>query len=340
MKPFLQVSRDAARALSEFSDQFRDALALASFDTWAARFGFVLRTDALKTTFPIPLSAAGYHEFKGDMKYRRLYARSLSMTSKTWQDGVEELAEIIEAPDFIDWAGEPARMAAEWARLPQQLVMDMLESNSGAGPYLDFYRDVDSNTASTKRLFASDHPFNVLDSSVGTFDNDQTTTYAEIANGTFFDSLEEYFRGIMGPNGKPLGLKLDGGNFLIPPRQAALFKRVLESDTIIRAVSSTGVVNATSSVVAAALQNNFYKGTYGYTVADESGDTDVFYAFAAGKPGLYPFVVQQGTAVEEIVHDKTSAKYKDTLKVAVAEIGKANVSAALPHGIVRVHITG
>ncbi len=330
--PYNSVSRDAARALSEFSDELRGALALGSFETWASQNGLVRSTDALKTTFPIPLSAAGFNEFKGDYKYRSLYSRSLSMKSKTYQDGVEELSDVIEAPDFIDWPGEPARIATEWQRFANVLVAAMLESGAGAdGPLLDFYRDADSNTASTRQLFASDHPFNVLDSAVGSFDNDFTTTVAEIQNGTFFDTLEEYFRSIKGPNGKGLGLTINGGNILVPPSKAGLFKKALKDDTLIRAVSSTGVPDAAASVVAAVTTKNMWQNQIGYTVV---------YALAAGKPGLYPWIVQQGSSLEEIVCDKQSQKWKDTRKVSLAFVGQANVAACLPQRIAKVTITG
>ena len=44
--------------------------------------------------------------------------KSISMKPKTWQDGVKELASVIEAPDFIGWASEPERIAAAAQSLP------------------------------------------------------------------------------------------------------------------------------------------------------------------------------------------------------------------------------
>lgn len=333
---YLQVSRDAALALTEFSDEFRSALALGDIETWAAANGLVHTTDALKSTFPIPVDAAGYHEFKGDIKYRSLYERSLSMKKKQWQDGVEAPAIEIEKGDFIGWADAPAHMAQEWQRQPNVVVMAMLEAN----PYLDFYRDADSNTASARALFASDHPFNVLDSGIGSFDNDVDTTVADIRSGKFFDDTNAYFRAIKGPNGKPLGLRLAGGTCLVPPTRENLFKKALELDTVIRAVSNAGVPDATANVVASVTEANMWKSAVKYTVTDESSQADYFYVIAAGKPGLHPWVVMQGASLEEIQNDKSSDFYKRTLKVSVAEIGELNAAAALPHRILRVHITG
>lgn len=336
--PYLQVSRDASRALEEFSDEFRSALVLGEITPWAAQLGLLRTTSALKTTHPIPLSAAGYKEFKGELKFRNLYHRSLSMTGKEWSDGVEAEIRQLEAPDFIDWAGEPARIAAEWQRLPNEMVASMLALGSLAGPLLDFYRDPDTETASTRRLFATDHPYNVLDVGLGTFNNTIQVTAAEIQSGAAFDEINDHFRAIKGPNGKPLGLKLDGGNMLIPSTRETLFTKALKDDLLIRAVDNAGAPDATASVVAAVTTSNRHKGR-AFVVGDELADQDHFYAFAAGRPGLVAWVVQTEGSPQEIRFDKDSEESKKTGMVKVAYKGLANASACLPHGIVRVEIT-
>lgn len=332
--PYTQVSRDAARALEEFSDEFRTALALGEVTPWAAQLGFLRTTDALKTTFPIPLDAAGYKELKDDIRFRSLYHRSLSMKSKEWFDGVEAKAIEVEAPDFSDWAGQPAAMAFEWERQPNLIVADLLAQSSHAGPLLDFYRDEDSGTASTRRLFAADHPYNVLKTELGSFDNTMQCTVSDVMSGVAFRKLMDHFRSIKGPNGKPLGLRFGGGHILAPSTQESMWKEFLEHDTLIRAVQDSGGDN-----VAAVTQNNIYKSTAGYTIADELAEQKYFYAFAAGRPGLYPWIVQKGSAPEEILHDKSSELYKRSRKVGIAYVGQLNAAMALPHGIVRVEIT-
>lgn len=337
MDPNLQISRDASRALEEFSDEFRSALVIASdFPLWAAQLGLVRTTSALKTTFPLPLSAAGYAEFKGDHKFRSLYSRSMSMRTRVWQDGVEEFAHVIEAPDFIDWAGEPARMATEWSRLPNELVADLLAEGALAGPLLSLYNDPDTGTAGSRRLFAVDHPFNVLDAAYGTFNNILQVAEADITSGAAWDAITDHFNGIMGPNGKPMGLSFSGGTCLIPSTRENLFKNALEFDTLIRGVADDGAVNS-GTRVAAVTQNNRYKGTFGYTKAVELADQDHFYAIAANGP--VPWVVQQEGSPIQFVWDKTSERYKATLKVAFSSVGKLNAAAAMPHRIARVEIT-
>jgi hypothetical protein len=336
--PFFQVSRDAARALEEFSGEFKDALALGEVSPWSRDLGYVLdiANPVVKTTFPIPVDAAGYNEFKGDMKYRTLYHRSLSMKTKLWADGVEAPAAEIEAPDFIGWTDAPAAMAFEWMRQENIMVASMLEAN----PLLDLYKDPDSNTASTINLFSATHSFNVLDSSVGTFDNDIDTTEAQILSGEFFKTISTYFRQLKGPNGKPGGYHMKGGSFLVHSDEEQLFAEALERDTIINAITNAGAQNGTSSVVAAVGQSNRFKSAMSYVVGDELSVGARFYAIAAPKPGNHPWIVQKQSAPEEIVHDKTSDKYKDTGKVSIGYRGAGNAAGCLPQRIVRVTITG
>ena len=138
------------------------ALAIADPDSlWAAQ-STVLSTDA-PNTFPIP-RRGWYKEFKGDIKYRLLYMRAISVfNDKTWQDGVEELAAIVELPDFIGWNDAPGAMAKEWTRLSNTLVAAVLEAN----PNLELYRDPDTGTLTARTLFAGNHPFNIIKPSVG-----------------------------------------------------------------------------------------------------------------------------------------------------------------------------
>jgi hypothetical protein len=338
--PNNQVSRDAALALTEFSDEFKDALALSTYEPWAADLGLMRTTNALRTTFPIPLDAVGYKELKGDIKFRSLYKRSLTMTGKEWFDGVEAKAVEVEAPEFVDWAGQPAKMADEWQRQPNVIVASLLALSSYNGPLLGLYADTDTGEVSTRRLFAADHPYNVLKPSLGTFDNRLTCTLSQIASGEIFDRLELHFSGILNPSGtQSLGLSLDGGKLLIPNVRRQVFKRALTDDTLVRAVSNAGAVDATSGVVAAVTQGNMYKGL-AYTPAIELASADYFYAIAAARPGLVPWVVQTKGQPEEILHDKSSELYKRQRKIGVAYVGNMNAACALPHPIVRVQITG
>jgi hypothetical protein len=340
--PYTSASRTATRALEEFDESFKSALAVADPDSlWAAQLGLVLSTDALKTTFPIPLDAAGYKEFKGDIKYRSLYMRAISVfNDKTWQDGVEELAAIVELPDFIGWNEAPAAMAKEWLRLPNTLVAAVLEAN----PNLELYRDPDTGTLTARALFAADHPFNII-KSVGDFDNDRETTVDEILNGTFFSDLKEYARSIKAPNGQPMGIRATGGTIICNGTHEELLDEALKQDTLIKAISNAGVIappGAPGTVAAAVAQRNRHMGLVSYVVADELTDAsdDYLYVVLSGNPAAHPWVVMQEAAPEVIIQDKSDAKYKTSLKVSYSSHGQAKAAAMMPHRIVRYNITG
>src|SRR4030042_2075718 len=111
ISPYRLQSRDVAAALTDFSVAFDSALALGEVEQWASSLGYVVSSNAIRTTFPIPVSAAGYRARRGDDVMRRLYERSLSMSPVEWQGGGGERARLGRGPDFMGWGSAPAGMA-------------------------------------------------------------------------------------------------------------------------------------------------------------------------------------------------------------------------------------
>ena len=344
------VPRDVQLALTEFSTDFDAAFALGGVTSWASELGVVNQSDAIRTTYPIPLSTAGYKLRDGDDKMRRLYERSLSMVPLEWIDGVYEKADIVEsAADFVGWNNEPANMAAEALRHPNVLVADILASN----PLLDFYR-IDlpgGSVASAINLFHGSHPYNVLKSGVGTFDNDwdagdtvQGLTVPTELNATLVKQCRKHFRSLVGPNGRPLGLRF--GGFLVPAAQEEAALDAFARDAIIDLVTN---VAGSENVGGVAMQNRF-SGTK-VVVADEltgtlpsgaSGDSDTVYAFAVKEGGAKAppaWVVQRRGVPEEIRYEKTDQLYKDSGLVGVKYVLRMAAAAALPHAIVRIDLS-
>jgi phage major head subunit gpT-like protein len=297
------VSQDAQAALREFSQEFTMALAQAAVGTWAKDHGLYKASRALRTTYPVPVSAAGYKEFLGDLKYRSLFEKSIDLRPKTWQDGVAELASIIEAPDFTGWNEQPAAMAMAAQSLTNEIIAAALEANGTCWDGQNF--------------FANAHPNNVFSAAAGTYDNlitgagtDPTSDNLGIAMANFDEML--------GPNGKPLGLQMT--HVLHPPQQRQKWKKLLEQDLLIQTIgTSFGAVN------------NIYKGAIVPVCCYELTDASKWYPLALNKPGMYPWIVQDEGAPEEIRQDKTDALYKTSLKVGVAYILRGNGALALPH---------
>lgn len=299
----LLVSLDAQRALEEFAQDFALALQQAPVDTWAQTYGAYRKlANPMKVTFPVPVSAAGYAELKGDLKYRDLFEKSLSFTPKTWQDGVSALASVIEAPDFIGWTTEPAAMAAAAASLPNEIIAGLLEANPTCWD--------------EKSYFASDHPNNVFDPSAGTYDNDVTGAGTDVTAANLALAMQ-HFDEMVGPNGKPLGLRMT--HVFHPPSQRDAWKKLLEQDLLIQTIGdSFGAVN------------NIYKGAIKPVCCYELTDASQWYPAALNKPGMFPWALVDQGAPEELRHDKTSHLYKTTLKVGIAYVLRANGSLALP----------
>lgn len=305
------VSPDAQVALTEFRNDFAMAFSQGAVDAWADRLGLSVTSRALRTRWPVPIDAAGYAEFKGEIKYRSLYQKSLELVPKTWQDGVAELASVIEAPDFVGWPQAPEAMAAAALALPNEIIAGLLEGGTSATSW--------DATASAPFFFDTGKPVNLFDESVGTFDNtfSGAGTVLSSANVKLAD---ERFRKLKGPNGKTLGLRLT--HLLLPAELYWAGQEIL--------VNAQTVIVIDSDFAAG---ENLLKGYAQPVGANELTNSTAWYALALNKPGMHPWLVQTDGVPETIIQDKTDALYKTQLKVGVASIRRGNGALALPQCI-------
>ncbi|MFA5706317.1 MAG: Mu-like prophage major head subunit gpT family protein [Candidatus Neomarinimicrobiota bacterium] len=321
--PHYQISGDAQRALEEFSTEFDAALAAEEAVPWSRMFG-VAHTGLFRATFPIPVSSAGYVARKGDDRYRTLFERSLTMIPEEFHDGVEAKALEVEAPDFIGWGGEPARIARETRRFANVLTAAMLEANGR----LSFYADRDLGTASAYNLFDDTHPGNVFDDSVAAFDNLHT---AAAINAAMMKAAFIRFATRPAPNGKPMGLTPT--HMIVPSALAQEAKDFLESDNI-----QTALTQGANATTPAGYTNNRWKNIVELVVAKEL--TNATYVYLIDANGPAPWITQVAETPEEIRFDKDSDYYKRTGKIAIGYNLVAGVAGALPHAIERIQITG
>lgn len=308
---FNLISQDAQIALTEFREDF--ALAYAQETTpeedWARTLGLYLASKALKTKFPIPVSAAGYKEFEGDVKYRSIFEKSFELVPKTWQDGIAELASVVEAPDFIGWPLQPEAMAAAARSLPNEIISGALEANA--------VHPLDGLS-----FFNAAHPFNLFDTAVGTFAN----TFAgggTAASVSALETAKTNMRKIKAANGKPMGLRVT--HIIAHPDKEETWRGILERDLIIE---SNGANNFGTV-------RNRHMGTVKLIISDQLTVSLQWYALGLNKPGMFPWVVQDSGTPETILQDKDSAMYKSTLKVGFASILRGNGGLAIPHCIHR-----
>jgi hypothetical protein len=325
MLPSYQVSRDADRALEDFRMEFEGALAVAPADNWSTNFGLGV-TGKFKKTFPIPVSAARFLAREGQDRYRSLYQRSLSMRPQDYFDGVEEFAAAIEAPDFIGWAGEPARIAAEMQRHADVITAAMLEAN----PNLDFYRSEEDGLASSTALFANAHPVNVFDTSLGTFDNDLANTGI---NAALIKDARQQFRTRKGANGQSMRLELT--HMIVNPTREEEARDLLESDFLLTSLVQDGTAPSAST---GATQNRF-KGAVQLVVSHELTGASDDYAYMVASGGPWPWIVQVAEMPEYLTYDKDTDFYRDTGKVKQGVAFTAGVAAALPHSIIRYDLS-
>lgn len=308
---FNYVSQDAQIRLTEFREDFTLALSQETTpdEDWARTMGLYVTGRSLKTKWPIPISAAGYKEFEGDVKYRSIFEKSFELVPKTWQDGVAELASVIEAPDFTGWAMQPEAMASAALALGNEIISAALEVNA--------VHPLDGLT-----FFNAAHPFNVLDVALGTFAN--TFSGAGTAASTAaLETAKTNMRKIKAANGKPAGFRVT--HILAHPDKEETWRGILERDLIIE---SNGANNFGTV-------RNRHMGTVKLVISDQLTTSLQWYAISLNKRGAYPWVFQQEPAPEEIISDKSSHLYKTTLKVGYASVLRGNGGLALPHCIHR-----
>lgn len=306
--PYHLVSRDCAQSLTEFRTEWLGALAMGIVEQWAEDAGLVITSTALKDTLPIALYGALYKEFKGDVKYRSLFEKSISLTPKTWQDGVAELATVVEAPDFFGWGDQPGEMAKAAMAIANEVIVELLEAN-GVCQF------------DGKNFFASDHPVN-LGKGSDVFENDVTGAGTDftLANVKI---AKQMFRDLRAPNGKSAGLEMT--HVGIPNELVEVYKDLFESDMLIQSLDGGDTFGAVP---------NRHKGTVKAVVLYEATDPAIWYPMALNKV-MRPWIIKKGAAPEMMILDKSSALYESTRKVGVSGDASCNGVLAVPHCIQR-----
>lgn len=299
--PYQLVSHDAQIALVDFSTEFAMALSSGPPEPWALELGLTIASNALKTTWPIPLSTAGFHEFKGNIKYRDLFEKSINLTKKIFTDGVKVDPEVIEAPDFVGWAEEPSNIARASMHLAPGLLATLLEAN-GACEYDGL------------AYFHASHLCNPLDGSVGTFANIFTGSGTTLTAANV-EAADVYFSSILGPDGINAGYRLVG--LLVPNALGNTAEKIFEQ----RLVVASGSVGAV---------DNWLFGKGKVWRSSRFTSSTAWYAIGTNGMGAKPWVVQDGS-MEERIHDKSSAMYEQELKVGMSYLKGAAAGLAIPH---------
>lgn len=318
---FQNLSPQGQIKLTQFVEDFALALSqeTSPADEWAKTIGLWVpqANPAMRVQFPVPITAAVYKDFDGDVRYRSVFQRTFELLQRTWQDGVAELATVIEAPDFIGWPGQAEAMAAAARALPNEIISAALEANA-------------VHPLDTLTFFNASHPVNVLDTAIGGASPTFANTFSgagTAASTTALETAKANMRKIRAANGKPMGLRLT--HVLCHPDREETWRNILERDLIIQGNPDAPAANAFGAVT------NRHKGTVQLVVSDQLTVSNQWYAIAANKPGVYPWAVVGNETPETIVRDRTDGMYKDTLKVGMASILRMNGGLALPHCIHR-----
>lgn len=290
VRTYDMVGVSAQIALTDFVNEFTAELSQAAVENWAETTGKVHTSESLATRVPLPLSTAGFEEFRGSPRYRKLFEKSVECVKRDWQDGVAELATIVEAPEFFGWDDEPARIALAAMSLSNDMIVELINGNPVAFDGLAF--------------FHAAHLVNGLDATGGTYANtfSGAGTAFSIAN---FKLAKERFTKMKAPNGKSLGLRMT--DILVGSALEEDVKDVLENDILLETIgTSFGAVD------------NRHKGTVRLHVCPEFGSDTLWIPLALNRK-MRPWVITKKQAgVELMILDRTSALYEKERKVGVS----------------------
>lgn len=303
LKQYDLVSSDAQIALQDFKMEVLGALT-QDYAPVLEALGISQTDPALKSTYEVNLSAAGLVEFDGDPRFRKLGEKGVSLTPRTFTDGIKELASKIEAPEWRrrGWADEPAVMAAVIKLFPERLIAEVIEANGTCYDGVAF--------------FHATHPVNVFDSSKGTFSN---TTGSSALSLSTLKAAKIAMRKMKAANGEPLGV--EPRYLIVPPALAETAKDLLENDMIIDSPDGGTTFGA---------QTNRHRGTLKIIVSNHLTVETTWYLLGE-KLGMKPWVYTTREAPEFIVQDKSSDLYANTYHVALQVKLEAEAALLMPH---------
>jgi pimeloyl-ACP methyl ester carboxylesterase len=324
------LPKSAQDRLREFHDEFTGAYAMGADNLWFETVCTVIDTPAPQVVYPIAIDESGFVKFTGSYQYRDLGNKVIRLKNEVWQDGVAELADKIEAWDFVGFSKGAAQMARMGLRAPARWAATVL---TGTTP-LSLYNDEDANVVSTIPLFSSGHLVNPLKTGGAVFDNSALGGVGgfTLPNVTAWDT---YFGGLKAPNGESLGLQFT--HILVPRARYVEAKAFFRDDTLLQAVRN----QANSENVGGVMRRNPYVGAIEVIVADELSSSNVVYPLALNRAndGLTPILIMKEPDVETNVLDKSSYLWQQNRKVAVNAVLKGSAGGFLPHPIAKVTIS-
>jgi hypothetical protein len=251
------------------------------------------------------VSAPGFEVLKGDKRYRTISQKPIRLTPEIYQDGVEELVRKLEAPDFdaSEWDAQPEAMAVEARRLSNAVIAAALEANAAC--------DWDGQT-----FFYGTHKVNPF-KGTATFSN---TTGSSGLSAVTLATARANMRAQKAPNGKSMKLRL--GTIVVPPE--------LENTAI--ELQKNPLVVASGSVGAVA---NIWAGSFEIVVADELSDSNDWYAIAAPRPGVWPWLLVTRGVPKVDMLGKDSEHCIKTGKISYSVEHEVAGMLVLPHCIHR-----
>lgn len=299
------VPADVQAALTQFSERFMQRFAELQ-EPALVSVGIEENTNASKVTYPFPVYAPEFKQFTGEMWFRALGGKSLSLIPDTFQDGVKILAKKIESVDWVGWGMQPEAMAEAAMVHKAQLIAAALDAGTSVVTPWDGLAH-----------FHTAHFINPGKKGAGTFANYVTGRAASLEN---LKTAKAELAAIPNAAGRPMGQKLT--HVICPTALEGTFEEI-RNNTYVVASGTVGPVE------------NLLKGSFTIIATPTLSDLDDWYVASVQSPADILWVLLNKGTPEEIIQDKSSGLYATSLEVAYAVLFERVVGLGDPHKIIR-----
>lgn len=304
-------------AIREFNDRYLAAIGAAVPTGWADTLGELVPTSAPMVTFPVSQLRTQYKRSTGENHFKKLRAASFDVKTEEFDDGYEaKLKDLFnQLFAYRRWQEAPARLVLAEEQFRHTQVATLLEAGTT------------TTCVDTKNFFATDHPCNIGDSTVGTAWSNYQATPKAVDSVTNIEAEVTLMKGVKDENGQKLGVMPD--TIIVPTEKAEKVKNLLASSLILGALST-----ATSNGGV----TNPYAGRFNVIEAKELTDPDDWYLVDSKlvAAGFAPWVSLRETVPASLSlrsYDESSDFFKDTGNIKMSSHIWYGFGLALPHAI-------
>lgn len=309
-----QLPTTSAAALREFDDRFVAAIGVGAPAGWHNQYGTVEGVNSPYVTFPVSALGLKYQATMGENRFKTASETSFDIKASEFDEGIEEklLNLFTQTFAYRKWQNGPSLLLAAEQRFVAQKIAALLEAGTSTTIY------------DGKNFFATDHPVNFANPSLGTFSNYQSGAKDVVSVTNIAAEIALMRAAVKDENNDKLGANPD--TILVPTEKYEALKNLLAQNLILD--TSAGVSNP-------------YQGKLNVVEVKELTDVNDWYLVDSSlvAQGLTPWLALRYAAPNSLglrQYDESSDFFKDTGKIKVSSHIWYGFSLGMPHAIRKI----